>query len=72
MPKLQSRVSVLEEKIIKFGANAENMTVSEFLRVSSLKQARRNVRVASFGSLQGKIRISDDFDEELDDFQEYW
>ena len=47
--------------------------VSDF--VAFLKQRKKEVsdraKVPKFGSLKGKIHISSDFDEPLDDFKEY-
>lgn len=41
----------------------------EFLQTKTKKDSRKKPR--AFGSLKGKIKISEDFDAPIDDFRDY-
>ena len=43
----------------------------DFLLEKSKKEIQRNSGTPKFGSLRGKIKMSADFDEPLDDLKEY-
>jgi len=47
----------------------EVLNFIEFLQMKSKKSKKKNKR--EFGCLKGKIKMSQDFDQPLDDFKEY-
>ena len=71
MPVIQTRVSDLEESIIKSLAKNEEVSVSELLRRSVLDWAMLDSRKMMYGSKAGDLEIADGFDAPLEDFKEY-
>ena len=61
LSKLISRVLNGEEIVIAKG----NKPVAKLIQFTDLKQERK------IGSAKGKIEVSDDFDEAMDDMKEY-
>ena len=60
-------------KIIQDVINGEEVVIAKgktpVVKLVLLESARNSQR--KLGQLEGKIRISDDFDDELDEFKEY-
>jgi len=58
-----SKVHLLPEEVQK--------QVSDFIEFLMSKRKKSQVRQPVFGSAKGRIQMSADFDEPLDDFKEY-
>ena len=71
MPVIQARVTDREDRIIKELAKSEGLSVSELLKVSVLGKAEKHSRSSFYGSMASGIRVSEDFDEPIDDLREY-
>jgi len=61
---LYNKISLLPENLKK-----EVQDFVEFLQAKTKKDFRKKSR--AFGSLKGKIQISEDFDAPMDDFKDY-
>lgn len=61
---LYNKINSLPENLKK-----EVQDFVEFLQTKTKKDSRKKPR--AFGSLKGKIKISEDFDAPIDDFKDY-
>lgn len=60
----------LYNKLEKLPVNLKE-EVADFIDFLLEKSSQKKKAVPKFGSAKGKIRMSDDFDEPLEDFKEY-
>lgn len=59
------------EELIERVARGEDIVITKRSRPVARLSAVTTKRQRQFGSVEGEIWMSDDFDEPLDDFQEY-
>jgi hypothetical protein len=64
--ELMSKVSVLPKNLKEEVADYVDFLISKYL-----SQDNANNRPLKFGMMKGTFKMSDDFDEPLDDFKEY-